>query len=125
MDKLQINSVDIAEMPNELSVTIQDLDYSSSGSVTRAIDGTLTRNRIAVKRVIELKYNALPWATMSSLLQQMTDQFFDVYYPDPMTGVYETKTFYVSDRPAGVIKTPKNVGDEIYWGASTFKLVEQ
>lgn len=125
MNKLKIDNVEIAKMPNELKVTIQDLDYSTSGQVTRAIDGTLSRNRITVKRVIEMNYNALPWATMAALLTQMQDEFFEVYYPDPMTGSYETKTFYVSDRPAGVIKTQLNTGGEIYWGASTFRLIEK
>lgn len=127
MDKLQINEVEIAKMPNELKITLADLDYSSSGSVTRAVDGTLSRNRIAggPKRTIEMQYSALPWATMSALLTQMQDEFFDVYYPDPMSGTYETRTFYVSDRPVGVIKTTLNKGSNITWGGMTFTLVEQ
>ena len=125
MNKLKFDSVEIAKMPNALKVTIMDLDYNNSGDFGRAINGTLNRNWIVTKRKIELKYNALPWATMSALLIQMTDEFFDVYYPDPMTGIYETKTFYVSDRPAGVIKTSLNTGSNITWGASTFSLTEQ
>lgn len=125
--QLKIDGVAIAHMPSEFKCTLQDLDYSASGSVTRAINGELSRNYITTKRKLELKYSALSWAKLSAVLQQMPlgTEFFEVYYPDTYTGDYQTKTFYVSDRPAGVIKTALNTGDEIFWGSMTFSLIEK
>lgn len=125
MEKLKINDVTIAAMPTEFTCTIQDLDYNGSSEFGRSIDGTLNRNRIATKRTLVFKYNPITWEVLSDLLQQMADEFFTVYYPDSYTGVYETKTFYVSDRSAGVLKTSLNVNDEIYWQGVGFTLVEQ
>lgn len=94
---LRINGVDIAK-PNEFTVTTMDLDDAES--TTRTADGTLNRDRIAVKRQIELGWPALPWPSISTLLQAMDAPFFEVYYPDPMIGDYVTKMMYVGNRPA-------------------------
>lgn len=94
---IKINNVEIAAYPTEFSVTPLDLD--NADSTTRTADGTLNRDRVTVKRQIEMTWGILDWATISSLLQQMSGVFFDLYYPDPMDGAYATRTFYVGNRP--------------------------
>lgn len=97
---IKINGVAIPKYPSSFSVTISDLD---DGRTTgRTMDGILHRDRIAVKRKIELSFNALKWSEISTLMQQISAQEFTVEYPDPMTGTIETKNFYVGDRTAPV-----------------------
>lgn len=118
---LRINGQEIAAYPLEFSVTVMDLD--DADSTTRTADGTLNRDRVAVKRQMELTFNPLPWATMSKLLRQMRDSFFQFYYPDPMTGNYETKMVYVGNRPAPVAITYDD--GSIWWGELSITLTER
>lgn len=120
MGYLKINGVDIAAHPKEFSVTPLDLDDAES--TTRTADGTLTRSRIAVKRQIDMSWGVLSWTEISAILTAMRDEFFELTYPDPMTGQFETKTFYVGNRPA-----PFAVGDgnDIRWSGLKVTLTEQ
>ena len=117
---IKINGTAIAAYPTEFSVTPLDLDNGES--TARTADGTLTRDRIAVKRQIEMTFGVLDWATISALLQQMSAVFFDLYYPDPMDGVYATRTVYVGNRP-----TPftMNRGGTILWSGLKVTLTEK
>lgn len=122
---LKIDDVEIAHYPLNFKCNIKDLDYNANSSFGRAINGDLNRNRIAVKRTLTLTFSALEWSDLSAVLQQMADEFFTVYYPDILTGAYETKTFYVSDRPAQSINTQLSTDTEIYWNGFTFNLIEK
>lgn len=117
---LKINGVMIPVFPKEFKVTVLDIDDGSS--TVRTSDGTLNRDRIAVKRQIDMSWGVLKWAEASALLQAVSPVFFDVYYPDPMTGQYETKTFYVGNRPAPVAVAK---GSEILWNDFTMTLTER
>ncbi|WP_068779666.1 DUF6711 family protein [Paenibacillus sp. GM2] len=118
--QLKINSQEIAEYPSTFQVTILDLDDGESS--VRTTDGSLNRDRIAVKRQIEMNWGPLKWDKVSAILRSMEDIFFPVTYPDPMTGKYETKTFYVGNRP-----TPFAVakGNEILWNGLKVTLTEK
>jgi hypothetical protein len=117
---LQINGVDIAVHPSSFSVTALDLDDAEA--TTRTADGTLTRSRIAVKRQIDMSWGVLAWDDISAILTAMKDEFFELRYPDPMSGQYETKTFYVGNRPS-----PFAVGngDDIRWSGLKVTLTER
>lgn len=97
---LKINNVVITAYPKEFQVTPLDIDDGESSA--RAADGNLTRDRVAVKRQIDMTFGILTWPEMSGILQSMSATFFDFSYPDPMDGIYATRTFYVGNRPAGV-----------------------
>ena len=117
---IKINGVDIPKYPSTFSVAISDLDDGTS--TTRTMDGMLHRDRIAVKRKLELKFALLKWAELSTLLNQIQDVFFMVTYPDPMTGNVQTKEFYVGDRsaPVGLIRD-----GEYYWTGISFNFIER
>lgn len=117
---IKIDGVEIAAYPTEFSVTVLDLD--NADSTTRSADGTLNRDRVAVKRQVDMTFSALEWTEISSLLQQMSPVFFNFYYPDPMEGAYSTRTFYVGNRP-----TPfaMNKGGTIVWNGLKMTLIEQ
>ena len=117
---IKINGINIAKTPSEFSVDVMDLDDGST--TTRTVDGTLHRDRIAVKRKLNMKWNALEWSVLSDLLQSVAGEFFEVYYPDPETGQYETKTFYVGNRQAPVAKS---VNGEIVWTSLTMNFIER
>lgn len=95
--RLKVNGA-LIKSPSEFQVTILDLDDSDSS--VRTADGTLNRDRITVKRQIDLSWNALRDFEISSILKAMDGVFFDFTYPDPMTGTELTKKMYVGNRPA-------------------------
>lgn len=97
---LKVNGTEIAAYPTEFSVTPMDLD--DGDSTVRTANGTLNRDRVAVKRQIDMSWGMITWAQISSILQAMKGVYFSFYYPDPMDGVYATRTFYVGNRPSPV-----------------------
>lgn len=90
---LKINGVAIVA-PSVFQVDIADID----GETRRNARGDLIRDRVAVKRKLNCEWPPLAMGEISTLLQAVKDVFFQVTYPDPMTGRTETKTFYVGDR---------------------------
>jgi hypothetical protein len=120
LEPIKIKNKPIAKYPSTYQVTIMDLDNGESS--VRTADGTLNRDRIAVKRQIEMSWGVLTWSEMSELLQSMADVFFTVTYPDPMTGKYETKTFYVGNRPAPFSVMSNGV---MYWNGLKITLTEK
>lgn len=117
---IKINNTEIAAYPTQFSVTPLDLD--NGDSTVRTADGTLNRDRVAVKRQIEMTWGVLDWPTISALLKSMSNVFFDCYYPDPMDGEYATRTFYVGNRP-----TPfaMNQNGTILWNGLKVTLTEK
>jgi hypothetical protein len=104
---LAINGVELPVYPAEFQVTIMDLDNAET--TTRTADGTLSRDRIAVKRQIQMSWNALRWEDLSAILQMMEAPFFDVTYPDSMSGKIETRVFYVGNRESPIAFTRNGV----------------
>ncbi|RED34670.1 DUF6711 family protein [Paenibacillus sp. VMFN-D1] len=117
---LKINGQDIAVYPSQFSVTTLDLDDGESS--VRTSDGTLNRDRITVKRQVDMTWGVLRWSQISAILQAMDGVFFDFTYPDPMTGQHETKSFYVGNRPAPF--AVQN-GNEILWNGLKVTLTEK
>ena len=117
---IRINGVEIAVYPKKFVPQVMDLDDSET--TVRGSDGTLTRDRIAVKRKIDMEWGLLTWSQLSTLLQQMSGVFFDVYYPDPMTGNHQTKTFYVGNRQSPALYERNNI---VYLEGLTISLTER
>ena len=117
---LKINGTALVSYPKEVTITTLDIDDGESS--VRTADGTLTRDRIAVKRQLELSWGMLTWAEMSSIMQAMAPTFFSVYYPDPLLGVYTTKTFYVGNRPCPVAISK---GATVVWSGLQITLTEK
>ncbi|MFD2334691.1 DUF6711 family protein [Cohnella sp. GCM10020058] len=94
--QILINGQQIAVYPLEYRPTILDLD--DGDSTTRTADGKLNRDRVAVKRQIEMTFSAMPAPKMAQLLKSMRSVFFSVTYFDPMDGALATKEMYVGNR---------------------------
>lgn len=117
---LKVNGTEIAVYPATFQPTVMDLDDGET--TVRTADGTLNRARVAVKRQIEMSWGVITWAQMSALLKSMSGVFFDFYYPDPMSGKYETKRMYVGNRPAPVAISQ---GDDILFNGLKLTLTER
>lgn len=115
---LTINGV-VIPAPDTYKVTIADLDASAN----RSGNGTLYRDRVAVKRTIEVSWLFLNSQDLSVLLTNMSSVFFPVTYLDPQINSQRAGTFYVSDRNAGV--AVKNKDGSYTWRDVSFSLVER
>ena len=89
---IKINGVDIAT-PKVFEVAVSDLD----GESNRNANGELIRDRIAVKRKLNLEWGPLTQAEIAPILNAVSGVFFTVTFPDPQLGI-TTKTMYVGDR---------------------------
>ena len=105
--------------PDTYEVTISDLDASAN----RSGNGTLFRDRIAVKRTINLGWTSLTSIELSQLLQAVSAVFFAVTYLDPQLNSISSGTFYVSDRTQAV--AIKQSDGSYKWGNVSFSLVER
>ena len=83
--------------PSSFSWGLQDVSASESG---RTDDALMHKNRVAQKRKISLQWNGTTWQQTSLILKAFNPEYVSVRYPDPMSGTYETRTFYVGDRTA-------------------------
>ena len=113
---LSINGVAIAT-PKVFEVAVSDLD----GESNRNANGELIRDRIAVKRKINLEWGPLTQAEIQTLLNAVSSVFFTVTFPDPMSGVI-TKTMYVGDRTAPAYQY---INGEVKWQGLKMNFIEK
>lgn len=85
--------------PSVFNWGLQDISAGESG---RTDDTLMHKNRVGQKRKLGLQWNAKNWPTTSKILQAFNPEYIRVRYPDMMSGVYETRTFYVGDRESPV-----------------------
>lgn len=95
---LEINGVAITA-PKKCKILVSDQDLNSDTDA----NAELHRNRVAIKRKISNEWGPLSWSEISTILTSIKDVFFNVKYPDPQTGKFETKRFYVGDRTAPIL----------------------
>lgn len=113
---LKINGVVIAT-PKSFEVTISDLD----GESNRNASGQMIRDRIAIKRKINLEWPPLNQSEMSTLLSAVSSVFFTVEFPDPQLGMV-TKTMYVGDRTAPAYSF---IDGEVKWQGLKMNFIEK
>lgn len=118
MTILKINGVEITA-PQTCKIGIADQDLNSDTDA----NAELHRNRVAVKRKIVNEWGPLTWTEISKILTSIKDVFFDVTYPDPETGKYETKRMYVGDRTAPIVLIQED--GSIIWEGLTADFVEK
>jgi hypothetical protein len=105
--------------PDTYEVTINDLDASAN----RSGNGTLFRDRIAVKHTINLGWASLTSTELSQILQAVSPVFFEVSYLDPQVNGLNAGTFYVSDRPNSLAM--KQSDGTYTWKNVSFSIVER
>lgn len=117
---IAINGTELPKYPAKFVAKIMDLDDGET--TTRTADGRLTRDRVAVKRQLELTFAPLKWEELSAVLQLMQDEFIRVTYPDPITGQQETKKFYAGDRVSPIAIERNGI---MWWSGLEVTLTEQ
>lgn len=113
---LKINNMAIAT-PKTYEVTVQDLD----GETNRNANGDMIRDRIAVKRKINLEWAPLSQSEISTLLTAVSGVFFTVTFPDPQDGLI-TKTMYVGDRTSPAYQFKNG---EVKWSGLKMNFIEK
>lgn len=113
---IKINGVVIAT-PKAYEATVSDLD----GESNRNANGELIRDRIAVKRKLNLEWGPLTQVEISTLLSAVSSVFFTVTFPDPELGVV-TKTMYVGDRTAPAYSY---IDGEVKWQGLKMNFIEK
>lgn len=124
MDVLKVKkksgSTVVLPTPSELKWSLSDLDADGSG---RNQNGDMFRDRVAVKRKLECTWPPLLANEMSELLNAVSDIFFELTYPDAMTGSNRTMTCYVGDRSSPIMR-PETDG-AWRWGSLSMNFVER
>lgn len=115
---ISINGVAI-RTPKTFEPTISDLD----GESNRNANGELIRDRIAVKRKLNLEWPPLNQSEISTLLKAVSSVFFTVTFPDPELGMV-TKTMYVGDRTAPAYFFDKKT-QEVKWQGLKMNFIEK
>lgn len=113
---ISVNGVAIAT-PKTFEATVTDLD----GESNRNANGELIRDRIAVKRKLNLEWGPLTQAETQTLLSAVSSVFFTVTFPDPQSGMI-TKTMYVGDRTAPAYQY---VNGEVKWQGLKMNFIEK
>lgn len=113
---LKVNGVVVAT-PKTFEPTISDID----GETNRNVNGDLIRDRIAIKRKINLEWGPLTQEQIASLLNIVSGVFFTVEFPDPQLGVI-TKTMYVGDRTSPAYSCINGV---VKWSGLKMNLIER
>lgn len=103
--------------PVKFNPTIADLDKSG-----RTADGTMVRDRIAIKRKFEVEWGILDQNTMADLLHAMADVFFTLTYFDALENKVITKNFYAGDRN---LIEPFVIDGKQYWKGLKTVFVER
>lgn len=116
---IKINGITI-KAPSSMSVSITDVD---SPSTTRNAKGDLVRDRVNVKRKIELEFPPMKQSDMQTLLTAIQDQFFTVEFLDPQLGVI-TRTMYVGDRSTPMYRYGNGTSD-VLWEKVKFNFIER
>lgn len=124
MTYLKINGITVPQ-PSTLQVDLQDIDSSETG---RNQAGKLIRDRVVgganAKRKVSCTWRGLSMTDAATLLQAMSASKFSVYYPDPYTGSFQTKTMYVGDRSAPIFHNGANASNKIVWESISANFVE-
>lgn len=114
-----IGLVDIVP-PSSISIDIKEIEDSNSS--VRMSDGSYSRDVIADKRTLSLEWSALTWSEVSAILKALNHPFVDITYPDSISGILETREFYVTDRGTPVAFKQD---DTYYWENVSVKLEER
>lgn len=116
----RIDGVDFTHLIGEGGIrwSRNDLDADGAG---RALNGTMRRKRVAVKRKLAVNCLRMDTENIMALNQALYPQFVSVTYLDPIDGV-STRTFYGSTVEA---TSQIVVEGKTYWEGTAFSLIER
>lgn len=114
-----ITSVDgvAVPCPSKYQYDLQDISDSDAG---RTEDTKMHKKRIGQCVKIELAWNYVTTAQLSTILQAFNPEYISVRYLDGLNGAYRTSEFYVGDRTA-----PMYNADRGLWENVSFNIIER
>lgn len=120
----KIGETDWQEMqdPASMQWSLSDLD-SEDGSGRNQLGETF-RDRIAQKRELSCTWGALGEEAVSALLSCLNDSFFELEYPDALTGQRRSGTFYVSSKQLPMYSYDEKQGKWL-WNSMSAALTER
>ena len=113
----KINNTAIPD-PSEFKYTAASLDSSAERNTL----GELQRDMVATKHNVSMKWDALSWSTITTILGLVQGESFTLKFPSPETGAIYTGTYYVGDREVDAILLAGNQSD--WYGSLSFNLIE-
>lgn len=105
----KVNSTPLPD-PVEYSGQTSDLDTDAERDLT----GYLHRSRVAQKVPVKVKWTALDWDMLMTILSAVSGASFQFTFPDPNVGGLRTGTFYAGDRNWSGVRMP--VTDDAEYG---------
>lgn len=114
-----IRTLNGVTVPSPSSYEVLGSDVSSSDA-GRTEDAKMWKMKITELTKLQLEWQNLKTADMSTILQAIDDEYFDVTYLDPKAGTYLTKNFYVGDRASVAYNTRMGL-----WSSLSFNLIER
>lgn len=107
--------------PSTYSATASTI-VDSARNVSGYVVGAVVRADVAK---IELTWRYLPASDWARILSLFANSFYnDVKFLNQTTNTYETRTFYVSDRTAGMWRRHPESGAVMGWTNCSLSLVE-
>lgn len=103
--------------PSSYEYKLSDVSASDAG---RTEDSLMHKLRIAQKVHLELSWNGMTTAQVSTILNAFDAEYISVTYLDPKANGYQTKTFYTGDRSAPAYNTRLGL-----WNNVAFNIIEQ
>ena len=104
----------------EYSVEKSDVDADGTG---RGEDGTMHRERIAVKHIVRGTYR-VPTSSIDDVATAISGTSFSVTFFDPyVVGMSTTATMYVGNRSAKLVNLKTGSESAAYWDL-TFDLIQ-
>lgn len=118
----QINGVDITPYiaPKGIKWTRADVDGPNAG---RRLDGTLVRDRTAIKYRVDVTCKPLKLSDAAIVLGLLEDEWVFVTATNPFKGGVKTYTMYANNIPVAFAVDGQD-GNE-YWDGIAFPLIEQ
>lgn len=118
----EINGLDMKPyIANQgLQWTREDLEGANAGR--GSIDGTMYRDRRAIKYRFDITCRPLLDTELSLVLQAINPEYITVRFTDPLDLTVKTKTFYSNNVPASFLM---RIGSKEYWSGLNFPVIER
>lgn len=105
---MKINNTAIPD-PSTFEYTVSDLDLSGE----RDSNGLLHRQYVATKHNCKIKYDALDYSTVTTILTLLDNESFTFEFIRPDTGATYSGDYYVGDRTMNTLNATET--DKTKW----------
>lgn len=103
--------------PSKYIYKLQDVSQSNAG---RTEDGKMHKLMIGQCVKLELEWQNISTADVSTILQAFNHEYMNIKYLDAKTGTWRTSEFYVGDRSAPAYNTRMGL-----WENVAFNVIER